>query len=108
MKLVLVKLELLDPGTDIVSDVFDPLGKLLVKAPITLDENMKKVLLLRGVREVIIQDRRGISRVEDERAIKLKLEVLERRLSLLSTDPIGQEFKELIQQVVVQFYEQKK
>ena len=40
MKPVLVRLASLETGTVIVSNVVDPQGRLLVKASVTLDENL--------------------------------------------------------------------
>lgn len=110
MRLVTVKLESLTPHESIViaSDVFDALGRLLFKAPRSLDQNTKTVLLSRGVREIIIQDRREASRVDDEQAIRQELEALDKRMSLFTEDPAGAEFKELVCKTVFQFYEQRK
>lgn len=109
MRLVTIKLEPLHivEGIVIASDVMDSLGRLLMKAPKTLDEKTKEILLSRGVREVIIQDRRETTRVEDARAIEEELEALERRLALLSGNLMGQEIKVLVQKTVSQYYEQK-
>lgn len=107
MRLVTVSLEGLGPGAEIISDVHDALGRLLLKAPRVLDENMKKTLLSRGVREVIIQDRRKTPRVEDARAIENELSALDKRMSLLDNFPSGKEFRDLVRKTVEQYYEQK-
>lgn len=108
MRLLTVRLESLNPGTEIISDVHDALGRLLLKAPRVLDENTKKTLLSRGVREVIIQDRREVARVEDSQAIQRELAALDNRMSLLDNFPSGKGFRDLVRETVEQFYEQKK
>ena len=107
MKLVTVKLESLDPGHEIVSDVHDSLGRLLLKAPQSMDANMKKVLLSRGVVEVVIQDRRSATRVEDSRAVEEELAALDVRMTLLDNFASGKEFKERVREAVTQYYLRK-
>ncbi|MHB1286591.1 MAG: hypothetical protein ACYCYP_08550 [Leptospirales bacterium] len=110
MRLVTVKLEVLKPHETIViaSDVCDSLGRLLLKAPHPLDLGTKEILLSRGVREIIIQDRREIARVDDEMAIRLELEALEKRMSLFDGSPEGDSFKELVCNTVSGFYEHRR
>ena len=85
MRLVTVKLESLAPGQEIVSDVHDSLGRLLLKAPQSLDESMKKILLSRGIVDVVIEDRRSSPRVEDSLAVERELEALNTRMSLFQS-----------------------
>ncbi|MCL4485306.1 MAG: hypothetical protein M1537_03035 [Nitrospirae bacterium] len=80
MKPVRVRLEPLNPGAVIVSDVLAPSGRLLVRAPATLDETLKDLLRNHGVREVFIEDRR---KGPDE-AANGEVSTLETRLSLLA------------------------
>ncbi len=110
MRLVTVKLEPLKPHETIViaSDVCDALGRLLLKAPHPLDLGTKEILLSRGVREIIIQDRRDIARVDDEMAIRLELVALEKRMSLFDGNPEGDSFKELVCNTVSGFYEHRR
>lgn len=105
MKLVTVSLESLAAGAEIVSDVHDALGRLLLKAPRVLDDHTKKTLLSRGVREVIIQDRRKTARVEDARAIERELAALDHRMSLLDNFPSGKGFRDLVRKTVEEYYE---
>lgn len=108
MKLVTVKLEHIEGDVVVFSDVYDSLGRLLLKAPKEIDENMKLILFNRGVREVVIQDRREIAKVEDEGALDRELEELERRLIHFSDNETCREFKDLIKDTVFQFYEHKR
>lgn len=108
MRLVTVKLESLDAGIEIVSDVHDSLGRLLLKAPQSLDLNMKKVLLSRGILEVVIQDRRSETRVEDTRAVEQEIAALDVRLTLLDKFASGKEFRDRVRETVTQYYLRKK
>lgn len=109
MKLLTVKLESIkaNEGLVIGSDVHDSLGRLLLKAPRPLDEHTKNLLFSRGVREIIIQDRRELPRTKDLEAINLEIKLLERRLALFNKDPGSSDFKELVQQTVLEFYKGK-
>ncbi|EAY56010.1 MAG: protein of unknown function [Leptospirillum rubarum] len=108
MRLVTVKLESLDPGHAIVSDVHDSLGRLLLKAPQSLDESMKKILLSRGVVEVVIEDRRSSPRVEDSLAVQRELEALDTRMTLLQSFDEGKEFYGRVRETVSRYYFRKK
>ena len=108
MRLVTVKLEYIEGDVVVFSDVYDSLGRLLLKAPKEIDENMKRILFNRGVREVVIQDRQDSVRVEDEGALEKELEALEQRLIHFSDNDSCREFKNLIKNTVFQFYEHKR
>ncbi len=108
MKQVIVRLDSLSPGAVLVSDVVDPLGRLLVKAPVVLDEHLKVLLLARGVRDVFIEDRRSSDRVESEVAIQKEMQSLERRLSLFREDGSERALREAILRTVETFYLEKR
>jgi hypothetical protein len=108
MKLVTVKLEHVEGEVIVCSDVYDSLGRLLLKAPKEIDDNMKRILFNRGIREIVIQDRRETERVEDQGALDKELEALERRLVNFSENETCQDFKELIKETFFHFYESRK
>ncbi|OOH84147.1 hypothetical protein [Leptospirillum ferriphilum] len=108
MRLVTVKLESLDPGQEIVSDVHDSLGRLLLKAPQSLDESMKKILLSRGIVDVVIEDRRSGARVEDSFAVEQELAALDTRMTLLGSFAEGREFHKRVRETVTRYYLRKK
>ncbi|MCL5285148.1 MAG: hypothetical protein M1313_05260 [Nitrospirae bacterium] len=108
MKQVLVRLASLSPGAVIVADVVDPLGRLLVKGPVPLDEHLKNLLLSRGVREVFIEDRRTVDRVESDEAIRRELASLEKRLSRFLSEGPELSLKATIMDVIGQFYREKR
>ncbi len=108
MRLVTVKLESLAPGQEIVSDVHDSLGRLLLKAPQSLDESMKKILLSRGIVDVVIEDRRSSPRVEDSLAVERELEALNTRMSLFQSFDEGKEFYRRVRETVSRYYHRKK
>ncbi len=107
MRHVIVRLQTLGPGVIVVSDVVDSLGRLLVKAPITLDEGLKKSLLSRGVKEVFIEDRRLSDRVESEQAIRNEIESVRKRLSLLRDGETSFDVKAIVLNTIEQFYKRK-
>ncbi|KGA92821.1 hypothetical protein LptCag_1655 [Leptospirillum ferriphilum] len=106
--MVTVKLESLAPGQEIVSDVHDSLGRLLLKAPQSLDESMKKILLSRGIVDVVIEDRRSSPRVEDSLAVERELEALNTRMSLFQSFDEGKEFYRRVRETVSRYYHRKK
>ncbi|MHB1285217.1 MAG: hypothetical protein ACYCYP_01435 [Leptospirales bacterium] len=55
-RMIKVDLEAAKDGVLIVQDIKDQLGRLLVKAPRVLDSGLKRTLVLRGIREILIQD----------------------------------------------------
>lgn len=103
MKPVLVRLASLETGTVIVSNVVDPQGRLLVKAPVTLDENLKDLLRRHGVREVFIEDRRK-EEMESEKVLRTEKEMLQRRLALLGNGNVEMALKSLLIETIEQFY----
>lgn len=105
MKPVLVRLEPLNAGTVIVSDVTDPQGRLLVKAPATLDDTLKDRLRKYGVRDVFIEDRRKGGE-GSEKAIQNELESLRTRLSFLGNGYAETELKTLFLETVERFYKE--
>ncbi len=108
MKLVTVKLEHIEGDVVVFSDVYDSLGRLLLKAPKEIDENMKRILFNRGVREVVVRDRRENTKAENESALDKELEKLEQRLINFSDTETCREFKDLIKDTVFQFYGNKR
>lgn len=108
MRLVTVKLESLGPGQEIVSDVHDALGRLLLKAPQSLDESMKKILLSRGIVDVVIEDRRSRARVEDNGAVEKELAALDSRMIPLEGFEEGREFHKRVRETVTRFYLRKR
>jgi hypothetical protein len=107
MRHVIVRLQTLGPGVIVVSDVVDSLGRLLAKAPMTLDEGLKKALLSRGVKEVFIEDRRLSDRVESEQAIHNEIESVRKRLSLLGAGETSFDVKAIVLNTIEQFYKNK-
>ena len=108
MKQVVVRLAPLSAGVVLVSDVVDPLGRLLVKAPVTLDEHLKALLIARGVTEVFIEDRRSADRVESEVAIQKEMQSLEKRLPLFRGEDPERALREAILRTVESFYLEKR
>lgn len=108
MKQTLVRLLSLSPGSLIVADVVDPLGRLLVRAPVTLDEHLKNLLLARGVQEVFIEERRTLDRVESDEAIRGELLSLDKRLSRFQAEGPELGLKTTIREVVERFYLEKR
>jgi len=108
VKQVVVRLATLSPGAVVVSDVVDPLGRLLVRAPVTLDEHLKSLLLARGVKDVFIEDRRSADRVESEVAIQKEMQSLEKRLSLFRAEDPERSLRETILRTVETFYLEKR
>ncbi len=104
MRLVMVRLESLGDGTVICSDIIDPLGRLLLKAPKPLDPLTKKTLLNRGITEVVVEDTRVQSQVEDLQDIAMEMELLKKRLFRLSESPAGEELRGVILETVESFY----
>ena len=103
MKPVLVRLASLETGTVIVSNVVDPQGRLLVKAPVPLDEKLKDLLRRHGVREVFIEDRRK-EEMESEKVLRTEKEMLQRRLALLGNGNVEMALKSLLIETIEQFY----
>jgi len=104
MKPVRVRLEPLKSGTVVVSDIIDPSGRLLVKAPATLDETLKDLLRSHGVREVFIEDRRE----GKEKSENSETATLEVRLSLLERgNGRGLDLKRLLTETIEQFHREK-
>ena len=103
MKPVLVRLASLETGTVIVSNVVDPQGRLLVKAPVPLDEKLKDLLRRHGVREVFIEDRRK-GEMESEKVLRTEKEMLQRRLAFLGNGNAGMALKSLLIETIEQFY----
>ncbi len=103
MKPVLVRLASLETGTVIVSNVVDPQGRLLVKAPVPLDEKLKDLLRRHGVREVFIEDRRK-GEMESEKVLRTEKEMLQRRLALLGNGNVEMALKSLLIETIEQFY----
>lgn len=108
MRQVIVRLQTLGPGAIVVSDVVDSLGRLLVRAPLTLDEGLKMSLLSRGVKEVFIEDRRASDRVESEQAIHNEIESVRKRLSLLGAEEASFDVKAIVLNTIEQFYKNKR
>jgi len=104
MRLVMVRLESLGDGAVIQSDIIDPLGRLLLKAPKALDAVTKKILLHRGISEVVVEDARVQSQVDDIRDVEHEVALLKKRLLRLSESPAGEETRALILQTVGDFY----
>jgi Lhr-like helicase len=103
MKPVLVRLEPLTIGTVIVSDVADSRGRLLVKAPVPLDEALKDLLRQHGVREVFIEDRRKGGE-ESEKVLQSEREMLLRRLAFLGDGHAEKALKALLLETIEKFY----
>ena len=108
MKQLPVRLLSLSPGSVIVADVVDPLGRLLVRAPVTLDDHLRNLLLARGGREVSIEDRRTIDRVESDEAVQRELLSLDKRLSRFQAEGPELGLKTTIREVVERFYLEKR
>ena len=104
MKNMLVRLETLQEGVLIVSDIFDPQGRLLARSPVTLDEKLKKLLQSRGVREIFIEDKKDEGRGEDDQSVKLKMSTLKKCLNLLSSEKKDTDLKTIVLNTVEQFY----
>lgn len=105
MKPVLVKLEPLNIGTVIVSDIIDSNGRLLLKSPAILDENLKDLLENRGIRDVFIEDRREMVRSGSDQTAKNEMQSLQKRLSLLSAEnPPESGVRTLLIETIERFY----
>jgi hypothetical protein len=104
MRLVMVRLDSLDDGAVIRSDIVDSLGRLLLKAPKELDPITKKILLHRGISEVVVEDTREQKQVEDVRDIDQEISLLEKRLLRLLESPAGEDFREVVLETVRDFY----
>lgn len=68
---------------------------------------MKKILLSRGVVEVVIEDRRSSPRVEDSLAVQRELEALDTRMTLLQSFDEGKEFYGRVRETVSRYYFRK-
>lgn len=104
MRLVMVRLESLDDGAVIRSDILDPLGRLLLKAPKTLDSITKKILLHRGISEVVVEDAREPTQVDDLKDVDQEIVLLEKRLFRLPESPGGEELRTVVIETVRDFY----
>ena len=104
MRLVMVRLESLDDGAVIRSDIVDPLGRLLLKAPKALDSITKKILLHRGISEVVVEDTREQKQVDDLRDVDQEIALLEKRLLRLREIPGGEELRTVVLETVRDFY----
>ena len=104
MRLVMVRLESLEDGVVICSDIVDPLGRLLLKSPKALDSVTKKILLQRGISEVVVEDTRVQSQVEDLQDVEKEMQLLEKRLIRLSESPSGEELRGVVLEAVGEFY----
>ena len=104
MRLVMVRLESLGDGVVICSDIVDPLGRLLLKAPKALDAVTKRILLHRGISEVVVEDTRVQNQVEDLQDVEREIDLLEKRLIRLSESPSGEELRVVILETVADFY----
>lgn len=104
MKNVLVRLATLQEGIVIVSDIFDAQGRLLAKSPVTLDENLKKLLQSQGVREVFVEENEGAAWGEDDQSIQIRMEDLKISLSLMGSGKKDTALKSVILKTIEEFY----
>ncbi|MHB8422025.1 MAG: hypothetical protein ACYC9S_04685 [Leptospirales bacterium] len=87
LRMIKVDLEISEPGVTIVQDVKDQLGRLLVKAPRVIDPDLKRVLLLRGIREILIQESSADEKDEWIALMEKEKEEIRRRFSRLPDTP---------------------
>lgn len=94
------RLEPLELGALIVSDIFDPSGHLLLKAPAILTGTLKDHLRIHGIREVFVDSRsKGGAAGE-----KKEIAPIEVRLSLLGKGNKGdRDLKVLLVEAIEQF-----
>ncbi|MCL4460740.1 MAG: hypothetical protein M1297_03360 [Nitrospirae bacterium] len=74
-------------GAVVIQDIKDSLGRLLVKAPRALDPDLRRVLLLRGVREIVVQDDSGNDQEERDMMLEKEKEAVRRRFSKWPDSP---------------------
>jgi len=86
---------------EILADVYDPLGRLLVKAPCLINEHLKDLLLKRGVREVTIRDR-GEPQENDVNLLTNEITNLEKRMSLIVGNPRGDELIAMVKEIILE------
>ncbi|AFS52461.1 MULTISPECIES: hypothetical protein [Leptospirillum] len=90
-------------GSIVIQDIKDSLGRLLVKAPRTLDPDLKRILLLRGVREIVVQDASGKSREDLDRMLEKEKEAVKRRFSKWPDSPEKDHVVRLFLQALEEF-----
>ncbi len=86
-RMIKMDLDSAPEGVIVVQDIKDSLGRLLVKAPRTLDPDLKRVLLLRGVREIFVQDDSGKNREDIDLMFEKEKESVRRRFSKWPDSP---------------------
>lgn len=102
-RMIKMDLESAPEGAVIVQDIKDNLGRLLVKSPRTLDADLKRVLLLRGIREVLVQDNSRKSREELDMMLEKEKESVRRRFSKLSDSPEKEQIIRLFVQALEEY-----
>lgn len=105
-RMIKMDLEIAQSGATIVQDVKDQLGRLLVKAPRVLDSDLKRVLLLRGIREILVQDSSSHETEEWSQLLEKEKEEIRRRFSRLPDTPETRRVVELFVKAFEEFAEE--